>query len=699
MLRNVPITIGDSRRGKTTLGSYNDLTAGRRLVDFGTSQGLDMGSYGKGGSLSPNEAGIALQQAAARRNDAPLGMDFARRLLVPKEGETPDVGATRMMLAQMPKTALPGLLNHIVTTTGEMPGMTGFGGGNLDSFLAHYPSASEQVTQTPMARPSVAQVPAVTAPPTSAVTPMVPQSAATELRDAPTVAQVPAVARPPASQVTPLVPHTSAQELPASQVSVPTQRDPLPQPPQLASGPITREEVMNDPAVLAARNRREQAKALAGVEARINTERHKRQAEAQRDYTAQRLAYAQLRDASLPKWTGDKDMDTQLWIDHPRLSTPGAMPSMEERQASLVHLQARKAQEAALNTSATTTAKGNAEFALEENQPLSRQPNKDFLYHNTATLEPLPRSTLGKDARGMEQQGQAKALTLAEAEEARTMRQAASIVRQGAALTKRLYDVAESYVSQMTPEERTNPLNWLFGNWQRVSQDHPEVLEAERFWASNAQVLARGLAGGKGPLNAQEMQSALSLIPNLAYTVGMGGRLASSFGFSIPKVFVGAPDTKEAALTTLDMTQNLLNEKGRDLTGNPAFSFKGLSPRSEAERTQARAAQAKPPVDKVPRTLSEKLIPAPVKEVWEKVTGTTPADKEPALITKSQATTLKQLGVATVPTAQSPPAEVQRYLSTLRVQLGRYLPLRSKAELDTLVQKTAQRLGTTWQPQ
>ena len=116
VLRNVPITIGGPK-SRIQLPSYNEMTAGRRLVDYGRAQGLDIPPTG---SVSPGEAQFMIQEGLRRRQSAPLGMDVAQQFMPPQAGEGPEVMGRRAMLARMSAAGIPGLLGQIIATEGGL---------------------------------------------------------------------------------------------------------------------------------------------------------------------------------------------------------------------------------------------------------------------------------------------------------------------------------------------------------------------------------------------------------------------------------------------------------------------------------------------------------------------------------------------------------------------------------------------------
>ena len=596
LLKNVPITIGDRKVGRTQLPSYNQMTAGRRLLDYGRAQGLDIPQTG---SVSPDEAQFMVQQGLQRRQNAPLGMDVAQQFMVPQQGEGPDVMATRAMLARMPASGIPGLLGHMITAQGGLPGMGG-PAPSLESMGITLPRRGE-------AAPSGA--PAPTAP----------------------VAPSPTLAPPGPSGTAPATQPLATQ--PTQAPSVPATAT-MPSPPK-PPGQVYMEDVENHPTVQAAKlawarmpsNRKlQEAYYVAQAKAYqdLQTTQHRQYTEGSQEWRNQLAAQKEVRDAVRDQQLAAKaladaqrapygygqDWDAQIRLDHQL--PPGVMPTQEQADVSRQRLQANQLAQETLKTGATTEARTRAEFTAKQALPLRETlAGKEGRLVNTQTLDALPGTMLTKDAAARETAGQARMLTTAEAEEARVLRMAAGIVKEGSEYVKKYYAIAEQYQGQMTPQERTNPMAFIARAYDQLAQHHPELVEGQRFWAANRMVLARGIAGGKGVLNVREMDAANAVIPQLDYTFSLGGTAARFLGFSVPKPAFGAPDTKETALSTLDMTSKLINSHAGVLVGNPRFQFAGLAPRSEEERTQARAQLGPAKVGGETLTLREKLVPGP----------------------------------------------------------------------------------------
>jgi hypothetical protein len=117
LLKNVPLQ-GGGRYSKWSLPSYNEMTAGRRTLDWARAQGLDVGPVG---SVSPKEAQFRVEQAAKRRLDDPMGMNLAQQLIPPEAGEPPERMMQRAWIARLPHSALPTLVAHQVQQYG-LPG-------------------------------------------------------------------------------------------------------------------------------------------------------------------------------------------------------------------------------------------------------------------------------------------------------------------------------------------------------------------------------------------------------------------------------------------------------------------------------------------------------------------------------------------------------------------------------------------------
>jgi hypothetical protein len=727
VLRNVPLQ-GGGKRSQWQLPSFNEMTAGRRLVDFGRSQGLDLPQVS---SVSPREGEFMYQAAAKRRLDDPLGMDVAQQLIPPALGEPPETMTQRAWIARLPRSALAGLVAHQV----QQYGLPGWGGETpIDIYAslkglpdenapappppATTPAPPSGVQQGPAPALGTAAMPAPTAPTApsaTSVAPAPPPAPSPEGAPVPTPAPVAQAAPAAAPQAVP-----SPQPAPG-----------MPEAPIPPVGGVTKQQVLRHPTVTAAqaaydasRTRQEKQQnaaalrnALATAPAKIQQEQHQRYVEQTQAYRNTMEAQKFYLEVARAPYGYGTDVDAQIRMDYnspapgdPRL--PAMARASEPRAAA--RLAENKAREAAATKTATMMGEYRANLQLPIEQTMK---NPDVLLINTSTLEPLPGTTLGAKAAAMEDSGQARLISRAELEEARVVRQAASIMARGRQYIEKLYSIAAQpgYLAKMTPEERRNPIDWLLGNVGQLGQDAPEVIEAQRFFQVNSQVLARGIAGGKGVLNAQEMESATASYPNIVYKFNVGRTLMNVLGFRIPGVAISVPDTRETALSTMDMTMQLLNDHARRISGNPDFTFAGLTPRGEAQKARERDEQARQ-AERAGATqqvspYSRLPLPAPIKAVGEvaHVVGEKvkefvspqapvgPTGAPVPSMPKLKEIALRQMGIKQAPAPQDAPG-FKTYMDTLHTVVKnnrRDLTPVEQAQLITLI---AQKLGGTWQP-
>jgi len=845
IVRNVPITIGSQRQGKITLPSYNEMTSGRRLLDFGKAQGLDMGPYADATSVSPQEASFAVQQGLTRRQQAPLGMDVALQIMPMQPGEPPAAASSRAMLARMPVSGLPTILGHQITAYGGLPGM-GPPDLDIEQFLKQYRSEKEPPVAPPAApgqQPSPSAVlpqprtmPPLTGqevgrlkngrpiirtadggvsthrtitevidgkwyniptmfggkevPPDQAIalvrqagwkdpdtgetlTPYATQQEAEaadrvmhaglnrELQQmgvtsgpAPTPAPTPArpatapAAQPPSVAPAPAAvsavrpaptpaPPPTPTTAPVAQMTTPggAQLPPLPTQPQKPGEEITREQILAHPTVQAAlqasgsRVERQRAlrTALAGVEGKIRQERYQRHQDELKDYDARLRAFAEARRALYPDWGLSPDLRDQVMMDYWDQIPLGGHPSQAMIQASTPRMEARVAERKARESTAVDTAKWGFKLTL----PLSEtQKERGTHFLDTGSGEALNQAVSLGDALARERQGTAKQVSDEEYVMMQRMQNASDVVREGVRLTEQVYNIIDGYLGQMTPAERADPMKWIEGHWAQVVQDHPEVIQAQKYWRGTLQTLARGIGDAKGDLSQQELAAAESIIPQMGYVLrGIGIRGGpSGFSVNLPSQLI--PDTREVALRTIDNMKNLLNQRARRILRNPQFQFEGLVPRTEAEHMKEREEQqrqrvstpAAPPqpgvLEKAVGTLTG-TTPAPgmAQRAYESLTGIrkktpAPAPGQPAPpsaaptapqagtgapLQQAHATALRILGISKVPDPKQDAPGFQQYLQTAHQQIARYRRDLTPAQLNELMQIIAQNYGGTWQ--
>jgi len=828
LLRNVPITLGDRKHGQTTLPSYNEMTAGRRLTDFGKAQGLDMGTYGGGGSVSPGEAQFAVREGLRKRDEAPLGPEEALKLFPYQPGESPETDMHRAFAARLRQKDIGSLYGHLVTQYG-LPGM---GGSLSDTAGFELPPPNTTPGQPSLengALPTQPVAPGVPAPQAPIVgkldsgrpiirhpdgaysthinkqmefdgkvynvptlyggkqvtdqeagnimkqtklidpdtgRPLTPYNSIEEARAAyatehdaidrevrtkmegavlpssttslavqppvPTIPARPPGAVPtvtPVAQVQPQAP--SMQPAPAAAPlaaqGLPPTRDvmALPPRPTRPSGQVTLEEQQRHPSVLAAeeayrlqrtmQNRAALLKARQASPALIRQEQRKQYDDAHRQWGEDIRTWVETRRAMMPDWKLDKDLTTQILIDNPTLPA-GSFPTQPMISTAATNLAARQAEDKAREEGLTTKARLGANYQNYLDLPLhATEKERATHWYYTDSGTPLETSRTGAEAEALARAGKARQVSVEDHRQLAIMGSAADVMQEGARLTKKAYSILDGQFGKMTPAERANPAEWVQGHWDQITQDHPEIIQAQRFWAGSAQLLARGVSAAKGDLNAQELEKANALAPQMMYLANGLGVSVGANGVKIGTPSQLIPDTREVALRTLDNTTNLLNGRAARILGKPGFQYPGLTSGTESQYAKDREEQERqraktPAAPMTPAAAAQKKlgefektgaawIGEQVGRVKKAVTGPPAPPPSPTAAPMQQAyqTSLKQHGITAPPNPSSP--EFQAFMATVYQQLGRYRKDLSPAQLAELTKTIAQKYGGTWQPQ
>jgi hypothetical protein len=736
VLRNVPITVGDPRHGQYQLGSYNQLTSGRRLMDYGRSMGLDLPQMG---SVSPGEAELIVKHGMDKRQQQPLGMDFAMRLFPPQEGEDSSMGIWREGVSRMRQQDLGPLMAHVATQYG-VPGFGGGGGDVLTGLLGAYPKAPAAPSAEREAAPVSAALPQPAGQPSAPPAGAAPSTAAMPPpAAAPAAPAVPTVpSPPPAAGAPPTAPSTAPLAQP--QGAAGWQLPPMPREPTPPPRTVTQPDVeAYSPVQVAAKayednrtlaNRQNLRKTVQEAGPAILKQRDQEYLEQRKLHQDQMRTWIELkkeRDATIKNWGLSQDMTDQILIDNPQMP-PGSYPTEEQkRRAAYETLPARKAAQAGLETTATTSARVTSEAAAKQGLPLTQalspqDPHPFRTEPGPLAGTPITTGTLGQ-AQQLQDQGKAMFLDAREAQRINNLREAAvSIARVNVAVQK-VYDIANGQLGKMSPAERANPLDWLYKNWDQMTQAQPELIAAHREIMGNYMNIATGLMGGDKRVSEEELKLIKTQLPNVFARMdkigSIGGRVGNWLtggGYvNLPLGVPEQPDTREVAMSTMDSTMGRVNDVAASTLQKPGFQFPGLTPRGEAQQARERDEQARQaeragatqkasPVSRLP-------LPGPIKAVGEAVHAVGEKVKEyvspqappgptgaaaPSL-SKMKEIALRKMAIKQEPSPQDSKA-FKEYMDTTHGLIKNYRRDLTPAQQADLVKLIAQKLGGTWQP-
>jgi len=233
--------------------------------------------------------------------------------------------------------------------------------------------------------------------------------------------------------------------------------------------------------------------------------------------------------------------------------------------------------------------------------------------------------------------------------------------------------------------------------------------------------------------------------------LSMGGRLAGFLGFSVAKPLIGAPDTRETAMSTLDMGMKLINTHGQTLLDKDTFQFKGLAPRTEDQRQLDRlmrrgegvptpgapgTPQAKGTATKMVEAISpwvaqklnelgakaeQYISPGLSKQAGDFAEGLTnpfglggkepiqptkgglvkqppPGQAQPPQMSLIANMALKSLNLTAKPDPKTDAQGFTRFMGAIRQHLAVRHPELPADQLDTLISNLATQNGGTWQP-
>lgn len=693
ILKNVPITIGDTRKGHIqNLGSYNQLMAGRDLAKWGRDQGLEM--QGLGDFPNPDVARFAVQQGLERREKAPIGMETINRLFPVQPGEDPSMAQSRAMLAQVPQHQWGPLMGHLVTQYG----LPGFGGESvLDPYAAvRYLPTDDQPPSTALPQPQASP------------------SAGTAPSTAPLATQAPAapVTTPPP------MPSTAPLVAPPGSTGAPG----LPQAPAAPSGRVTQQQVLQHPTVTAAQaayaasrtmqEKRQNAlalrNALAQAPAKIQQEQHQRYGEQSQEYrnqlaaqSAQLAAQKAYQEAARAPYGYGQDWDAQIRMDFNL--QPGQMPTPEMAQASYPRMTERLTAAKAQETEATKTAQMTTEERIRDQQPLAVAlgPDKAGMYRDPQTGHPLvqtkPNVSFG------EARQTAPVVTGEQGQRLDDLLDAMPIVQRLNYFIQKIYGPGGIYEG-MSGDERRSLTQGLGRAVENVQSRYPILQEAQAFIEANAEKLARAIGGIRGAGTEGDVRRSKALFPELSSAIGLRWE-----GWK-PNLTWDMPDTRGLALRKINDFNVTVDRIAGRILNNPQFQHPGLLPRLPEEPVRTtpgsmNVAPVRSPEEQLQRP--DMVRPSVRSRVTGQTFGEAPAPQPPAQKAqpndqRAVQAAYQQLGITAPPNAVQNPQAFEQFLTAVRTHLGRMRPGTPPQQLDMAVgnlgRALAQQQGTTWPP-
>jgi hypothetical protein len=678
LLRNVPLTFTARNRPAITLPSYNQMTSGKRLVDYGQAQGLDMGGL-QGKSVSPGEAEFAVQQGLAKRKEAPLGLDFAQSILPPQEGEGQEVGLTRQLIARMRQQDLPALLQHVTESYGVLPGLNI---PTVDPYaaLGGLPSeAHAPITQTPSALPQPPGHGGPVTPPTSAVAPAVPVQ---NQLATPTVAPLAPVGTSPAGMV-------------------------FGAPPAEPSREITREEILAHPMVTpfvaeyqrvkSPKNAAALRGALAGAPAKIRAERHQQYMDRAKNYQENIKAVTTAKDLNIPRWTNVPALDAKLAEQNPGLG-PLDIPTSEQRaRARQGVYDDEVAQKTRLEREGLLT-KEDTEQAIRSGQTVfdvvGRDPDKLAQWRDRETAQSLPPDTPYAVAKQ-----NATTLSTQQAKRLDDQLDAMPIVQRLNYYVQEIYGPRGVY-ENMSGDERRALSQGSARTLQNLQQRYPIIAEAQAYINANGEKLARALGGLSGAGTEGDVARSKALFPELSSALGVRWE-----GWK-PNVSWDMPDTRGVALRKINALNVTLDKITGHILKNPQFQHEGLLPRlPEPEVSQDRKFMGTsgkiPAVPSIPTSQSG-LPNRKALEAQVAATPGMPGAKPKAMPNDQRAmqSVYREMGIQAPPNAAKEPQKFEQFLTAFRLQVGRMRPGTPPGQLDAAVgnlgRALAKQQGVVW---
>ena len=717
VLKNVPLQ-GGGLRQQWQLPSYNQMTAGKRTLEWAKGQGLDVGPIE---SVSPQEAQLRVQEAAKQ----PMGMVRAERLVPLEKDEPPERTMQRQWIAQLPQSAVTPMVQEYVKQYG-LPGVTS---GRLQLPTGLYPSDTDTIPQPPAATtpPSIQQAPTPTAPPAA------PPAGA----GAPAPALPQPGARPQAPSTTPLAQASPRQEAPTAptaqampQPQARAQGLQMPQEPQPPSMRVTEQDAQRDPEVATARQvyntpgltRQQQLaayteydKAYRSAEQRIQKQRRDQFATDRQVHALAMQNWAKQVDVAHANLQNiDKDVREQLYMEYAQ--THGGqnppvdwMPTPQEVTDARPRAAQRLAQEAAVKTAAETQARMGAEFGVEKGLPLWKTDAQTAdHYLNPVTLTPIDSNTPKGVAEAARQSGQVVKPSTPQVEFInKTRTSVVPIIDKMAWYIDKIYGDGGIFAN-MSPSERANVLK---NGWQSFTQDNPFLTEARGYFARNRVLLSRMLEEAKGNTAARLVDAVTEGIPNLD--------AAFSFSGKAPFVHMEMPDTRGAAIRTMQSLMDQVDQMMGSAAGSPTFKNNWQQrwqtpeqqPGVRPGRTELSPQMPSGYEDVTQGQRGEKRL-RQKKEFWlgreEPATPAFPGAPMPQpRQQEAPAPSMSHLreqvqtimGIKQPPNPQQDPYQFQIFMGKVREQLDKAYPKMSKAEKDARTAEIARQGGGSWQPQ
>src|ERR1041384_232946 len=699
LLKNVPLTLGDAKHGRTQLPSYNELTAARPIADFGKRMGVDTTGLER---TSPAVAKSLVDMSLAHRQQAPLGLEFANQFIPVTPGEGPEVASTRHLIANLPRSAGAALLSDLMQTYGVLPGMQG---PPLDTsaVLSQLPSRTDQpVTQTPMVLPQPQPQPSA---PLGVEQPaaMAPQPAFTPspLGHALATAQAP-VASPPVTPGAPAgaretapasTPSPSGQALATAQAPYTSQAAPtsavapavgipppslptsaiapmatpagqlgMPQPPRAPEGTIYREDVAEHPSVLAAealyraqptaKNRAAVLAARAGAPHAIRQERHQQYLEGAKEYANQLQAWAAAHK------TMREDTEIEREVAKAKAMLPLDVQKALAIEEGKLPLDIKK-------LVAGEQAKAATQEGIREGQTLfdvvGRDPEKLNQFRDPQTARPLPPDTPYPQAR------QAAAILPAEqTKRLDDILDAMPIVPRLNYYVQQIYGPDGLY-AKMSGDERRSLTQGAGRAVAELQQRYPILAEANAYMDANAEKVARAIGGLRGAATENDVKRMKSLFTELS-----SGLTVRWKGW-IPLPDWSMLDTRAVAMQKINALNTTLDRVTGTIVKNPNFQHEGLLPRTPETPGQPMSTSGKMPEPaSLTLTPTERVLgkmgpgPAP---------GTQPPPGKPEKRPipndeRAKQAVYKQMGITAPPHAGREPEKFEQFLGALRQHMA-----------------------------
>jgi hypothetical protein len=160
--------------------------------------------------------------------------------------------------------------------------------------------------------------------------------------------------------------------------------------------------------------------------------------------------------------------------------------------------------------------------------------------------------------------GEAKLLSKDEQEQYQAIRTALPIVQKIQWYYDKIYGEGGVFAGMTAQELNRVQLQ----PWTQVMEDYPVLAAADKYIRTNAEALARGLRGMKGPATEGDVNRMLDAFGNL--------RAGLEFSLWPPRVALNQPSSRGVALRAMDDQVETLNSITGILLDNPTFEHAGL---------------------------------------------------------------------------------------------------------------------------